>query len=119
MDNNNNNKIYVKSNKGTKLELKNLEIIKQIEESEETDLWVKQKIAEIKNITFKNNVIDIDKKKIVSSIRLNKMNEYGKNKTPLLWEYYKNRGNMDVNYIIKKYSRDNLIINYSINPKTL
>lgn len=115
----NKNKVYVKSNKGTKLELKNLEIIKQIEESEEIDLWIKQKISEIKNITFKNNVIDIEKKKIVSSIKLIKTNEYGKNKTPLIWEYYKNRGNMDVNYIIKKYTRENIIINYSNNPKTL
>ena len=32
----------------------------------------------------------------------------------MVWEYYKNRGNLDINQIIKQYKRENLIINYSI-----
>ena len=109
---------YVKSNKGVKIELKNLDQIKLIEESEELDEWTKKKLSEIKNITFKNNTLDIEKKLFVSSIRLVKTSKLGRKLTPMIWEYYKNRGNLDVNQIIKKYSRDNLIINYSICPKT-
>jgi len=110
-------KIYVKSNKGKKIELKNLDQIKVIEESDEIDEWTKKKILIIKNLIFKNNVIDIEKKKIVSSIRLLKVNKLGKNMTPIIWEYYRNRGNYDVNKLIKHYSRNNLIINYSINSQ--
>ena len=110
-------RVYVKSNKGTKIELKNLDQIKLIEESGELDEWTKKKLSEIKNITFKNNIFDIEEKKLVSSIRLIKTSKLGRKVTPMIWEYYKNRGNLDVNQIIKKYSRDNLIINYSICPK--
>ena len=109
-------RVYVKSNKGTKIELKNLDQLKLIEESGELDEWTRKKLSDIKNITFKNNVFDIDEKKLVSSIRLIKTSKLGRKVTPMVWEYYKNRGNLDVNQIIKKYSRDNLIINYSICP---
>lgn len=108
--------IIVKSNKCKKIELKNLFQIEQIEKSEQLDEWTKNKLSLIKNITFKNNVFDIEKKLIVSSIRLIKTSKLGKRVTPMVWEYYKNRGNLDVNEIINKYSRECLIINYSINP---
>lgn len=107
-------RIYVKSNKGTKIELKNLDKLKMIEESCELNEWTKKKLSEIKNPIFKNNVVDIEKNKLVSSVRLVKTSKLGRKVTPLVWEYYKNRANLDVNEIIKKYSRDNLIINYSI-----
>ena len=110
-------RVYVKSNKGTKIELKNLDQLKLIEESGELDEWTIKKLSEIKNLTFKNNVFDIEKKMLVSSIRLVKTSKLSKTLTPIVWEYYKNRGNLDVNQIIKKYSRGNLIINYSICPK--
>lgn len=110
-------KIYVKSNKGKKIELKNLEQIKSIEISDELDEWTKNKLLNIKNQTFKNNVFDVEKKLLVSSIRVVKTSKLGRNLTPMIWEYYKNRGNLDVNHIIKTYSRENLIINYSICPK--
>ena len=110
-------RIYVKSNKGKKIELKNLDQIKLIEESGELDEWTKKTLSKIKNKTFKNNVLDIEEKKLVSSIRLVKTSKLGRKVTPMVWEYYKNRGNLDVNQIIKKYSRDNLIINYSICPQ--
>lgn len=112
-------RVYVKSNKGKKIELKNLDQLKLIEESGELDEWTRKKLSEIKNVTFKNNVFDIDEKKLVSSIRLVKTSKLGRTVTPMIWEYYKNRGNLDVNEIIKKYSRDNLIINYSICPKNI
>lgn len=109
-------RVYVKSNKGTKIELKNLDQLKLIEESGELDEWTRKKLSEIKNITFKNNVFDIEEKKLVSSMRLVKTSKLGRKVTPMVWEYYKNRGNLDVNQIIKKHSRENLIINYSICP---
>lgn len=108
----------IKSNKKSvkKLELKNLDTIKQIEESGELDKWIQTKMNGIKNITFKNNIFDIEEKKIVSSVRLIKTSKSGRKLTPLIWEYYKNRSNLDINQIIKQYGRDNLIINYSIYP---
>ena len=107
------NKIFVKSDKGIKIELKNINQIKLIENSDNIDDWTKKKLLEIKNLTFKNNIFDIEQNKIVSSVRIIKTSKLGKKITPLLWEYYRNRGNLDVNMIIKKYSRENLSINYS------
>ena len=124
----NNSKIIMTFNKNKKIELKNLDAINKFVSSEETDEWTKNKIIQIRNPVFKNNVVDLgeyDKDKnaymnqrIVSSIRLLKFNKLGKKNTPLVWEYYKNRGNLDVNVIIKKYQRENLIINYSLKPLT-
>ncbi len=124
----NNSKIIMTSNKNKNIELKNLDAINKFVSSEETDEWTKNKIIQIRNPVFKNNVVDLgeyDKDKnaymnqrIVSSIRLLKFNKLGKKNTPLVWEYYKNRGNLDVNDIIKKYQRENLIINYSLKPLT-
>lgn len=111
-------RIYVKSNKksGKKIELKNLDYIKQIEESGELDEWTQNKLAQIKNTTFKNNVFDYGEKKLVSSVRLVKTSKLGRKLTPMVWEYYKNRANLDINQVIKQYGRENLIINYSIPP---
>jgi hypothetical protein len=111
-------RIFVKSNKksGKKIELKNLDIIKQIEESGELDEWTQNKLSQIKNITFKNNVFDYGEKKLVSSVRLLKTSKLGRKLTPMVWEYYKNRANLDINQVIKQYGRNSLIINYSIPP---
>lgn len=111
-------RIYVKSNKksGKKIELKNLDDIKQIEESGELDEWTQNKLGQIKNPTFKNNVFDYGEKKLVSSVRLVKISKLGRKLTPMVWEYYKNRANLDINQVIKQYGRENLIINYSIPP---
>lgn len=111
-------RIFVKSNKksGKKIELKNLDLIKQIEESGELDEWTQNKLGQIKNITFKNNVFDYGEKKLVSSVRLVKTSKLGRKLTPMVWEYYKNRANLDINQVIKQYGRENLIINYSIPP---
>lgn len=111
-------RVFVKSNKksGKKIELKNLDAIKKIEESGELDEWTHKKLSQIKNITFKNNVFDCGEKKLVSSVRLVKTSKLGKKLTPLIWEYYKNRANLDINQIIKQYGREKLIINYSIPP---
>lgn len=109
-------RIYVKSNKGKKIELKNLETIKLIEESGELDQWTQSELGKIKNFTFKNNIFDCEEKKIVSSVRLLKTSKLGRTVKPMVWEYYKNRGNLDINQIIKQYGRSNLVINYSVHP---
>lgn len=111
-------RIYVKSNKksGKRIELKNLDLIHKIEESGEIDEWTRNKLSQIKNITFKNNVFDYVEKKLVSSVRLVKTSKLGRKLTPIVWEYYKNRANLDINQVIKQYGRENLIINYSIPP---
>jgi hypothetical protein len=111
-------RLYVKSNKGKKIELKNLDMIQQLEESDSFDEWTRIQINKINNITFKNNIVDVENKLIVSSVRLIKTSKLGRKVTPMIWEYYKNRGNLDVNQIIKQYGRDSLIINYSLCPKT-
>jgi len=108
-------KIIVKSNKkNKKIELKNLDKIKEIEENIILEPYTKNELSKIKNIIFKNNIFDIEKNQIVSSIRLLKQSKLGNTIQPMVWEYYRHRGNLDVNEIIKKYGRDNLVINYSI-----
>lgn len=111
-------RIYVKSNKksGKKIELKNLDLIAQIEQSGELDEWTQNKLSQIKNPIFKNNVFDYGEKKLVSSVRLVKTSKLGRKLTPMIWEYYKNRANLDINQVIKQYGRENLIINYSVPP---
>ena len=34
----------------------------------------------------------------------------------LVWQYYRHRGCLNVNDVIKKYGRNSLVINYSITP---
>lgn len=78
------------------------------------DSFTSQKLNQIKNPIFLKNVFDTQTKKIVKNVRLKKINSYGKNSTPLVWEYYKNRAKINVNDIIQLYQRENLIITYSI-----
>ena len=80
-----------------------------------------EKLLKIKNEIFKTNVLDIEAKLIVSSVYLKKNNKNEENKEntnnrqmkTMVWEYYKSRNKINVNDIINKYGRDNLIINYS------
>ena len=81
-----------------------------------------EKLLKIKNEIFKTNVLDIEAKLIVSSVYLKKNNKNEENKEninnrqmkTMVWEYYKSRNKINVNDIINKYGRDNLIINYSL-----
>ena len=96
--------------------LNNIEYINQIINLEEIDEYTKNTIISIKNDTFKNNIIDIEKNKIVNSIYLKKKSKIGRHIETMIWQYYRHRGKLDVNKIIKQYGRDNLVINYSIKP---
>jgi hypothetical protein len=88
------------------------------------DSKTEEKLLKIKNEIFKINILDIEAKLIVSSVYLKKNNkneENEKNKEninkqmkTMVWEYYKSRSKTNVNDIINKYGRTNLIINYSL-----
>jgi len=86
------------------------------------DQKTQEKLLKIKNEIFKINILDIDAKLIVSSVYLKKNNKNQENKEninnkemkTMVWEYYKSRNKTNVNDIINKYGRDNLIINYSL-----
>lgn len=71
---------------------------------------------DINNPTFKKNVTDVEKKMIVKSIYLKKKTKMNRDMQTLVWQYYRHRGSLNVNDVIKKYGRDSLIINYSITP---
>jgi len=76
-----------------------------------------ERLLKIKNEKFKMNVFDVEKNLIVSSIYLkknNKNNKLNKEMKNLVWEYYKSRNKTNVNDVINKYGRENLIINFII-----
>ena len=75
--------------------------------------FTNMKLFQIKNLTFKNNVFDRFLKMIVKTVYLKDINN---NKRVLLWTYYRDRNHKNVNDVINKYERINLIINYSILP---
>ena len=71
-------------------------------------------IEKIKNPVFKKNVIDTGTNWVVSSIYLVKKTKLERTMSTMVWEYYRHRPKLDVNEIIKKYKKENLIINYKI-----
>ena len=71
-------------------------------------------LSEIKNPLFRENIIDIETKKIINSIYLQKKTKLGRNMSTMVWQYYRHRGKTNANAIIKRYGRENLIINYKI-----
>ncbi len=70
------------------------------------------KIENIKNEIFIEYSIDNETNKFISLVYLINFNKNKKNR--LLWSYYRDRNKINVNNIIKKYGRNSLIINYSI-----
>ena len=78
------------------------------------DTYTYNSLSSIKNETFKINIFDVDKKLIVKSIYLKKLSKLNRDMSTMVWQYYRHRGKLNVNEIIKKYGRENLIINYSI-----
>jgi hypothetical protein len=77
------------------------------------DKYFSKKYEKIKNLEFKKNIIDTENNLIVKSVYFRKNNK-NNSIIKLLWQYYKDRNKNNVNDIIKKYDRNNLIINYSI-----
>ena len=68
----------------------------------------------IKNDNFKKNILDNEKKLIVSSVYFKKKTKLEKDMTCMVWQQFRHRGKLNVNDVIKKYGRENLIINYCI-----
>lgn len=101
------------------IKLDNLETIDNMLLSGELDEYTQKEMASIKNNSFKNNIIDIEKKLIVSSVYLKKTSKLGRSIETMVWQIFRHRGSMDVNKIIKQYGRNNLIINYSVNPEIM
>jgi oligoribonuclease NrnB/cAMP/cGMP phosphodiesterase (DHH superfamily) len=83
--------------------------INNLLKNENLDNFTRNKLSFIKNNNFKKNIFDLEEKKIVKNIFMKNI----KNKI-LLWTYYRDRNKTDVNEIINKYKRENLIINYSV-----
>jgi hypothetical protein len=71
-------------------------------------------IESIKNPKFKANIMDIETNQVVNSIYLVKKTKLGRTMSTMVWQFFRHRGKLDVNKIIKQYSRENLIINYKI-----
>jgi hypothetical protein len=71
------------------------------------------KIESIKNETFKKYSIDDETNKLISSMYLISFDNL-KQKSRLVWSYYRDRGKINANNIINKYGKNTLIINYSI-----
>jgi hypothetical protein len=70
------------------------------------------KIENLKNQIFTEYSIDNETNKFINYVHL--INFGNSKKSRLLWSYYRDRSKINVNNIIKKYGRNNIIINYSI-----
>lgn len=69
------------------------------------------KIENLKNQIFTEYSIDNETNKLINYVHLINFNNTKKSR--LLWSYFRDRGKINVNNIIKKYGRNNIIINYS------
>jgi len=79
----------------------------------EIDIKTMERLSQIKNEIFKKNIFDNERKLIVSSVYLKKRAHLKNSElSTMVWQYYKSRNKINVNDIIEKYGRNNLIINY-------
>jgi hypothetical protein len=78
------------------------------------DIKTNDFLNNLKNEIFKNNIFDNENKRIVNSIYLQKKTKLGKNMTTMIWQFYRHRGKLNVNDVIKKYGREKLVINYKV-----
>ncbi len=78
------------------------------------DIKTKDFMSSMKNQVFMINVFDLDKKLVVNSVYLNKITKMGRGMSTMVWQYFRHRGKLNVNKLIKQYGRENLTINYKI-----
>lgn len=90
------------------------DFITRIIQDEQIDLKTKEFLSSMKNPVFMQNVFDNEKKLVVNSIYLNKITKLGRSMSTMVWQYFRHRGKLDVNKLIKQYGRENLTINYKI-----
>ena len=88
--------------------------VKTILEDELVDIKTKNFLSSIKNPAFIENTFDQEKKLFVNSIYLNKITKIGRSMSTMIWQFYRHRGKLSVNKVIKQYGRENLTINYKI-----
>jgi hypothetical protein len=88
--------------------------VKTILEDELVDIKTKNFLSSIKNPAFVENTFDLEKKLFVNSIYLNKITKIGRSMSTMIWQFYRHRGKLSVNKVIKQYGRENLTINYKI-----
>ena len=85
----------------------------------ELDEYTQNFLNSLKNEKFKENILDIEKNLIVSSVYFKKKTKLDRDMSTMVWQYYRHRGKTNVNSIIEKYGRDNLVINYSLSNKKI
>ena len=101
-----------KNNKAETLDLDQL--IEDISQDDQIDERTKNFLVGMKNPVFITNVFDTDKKLVVNSVYLNKITKLGRSLSTMVWQYFRHRGKLNVNQLIKQYGRENLTINYKI-----
>ena len=70
----------------------------------------------LKNQVFIDNIIDPNTGKQVKKIYQIKLSKINRIVEPMVWEYYRNRGNTSINDIYKKYKGYKLKIIYFNDP---
>ena len=88
--------------------------LNDIIQDETIDNKTKNFLTSMNNVEFMTNVFDVDKKLVVNSIYLNKITKLGRSMSTMVWQYFRHRGKLNVNKVIKQYGRENLTINYKI-----
>ncbi len=86
----------------------------EIKDRKAHELGTIKYIDSIKNPVFKTNIVDTETNQVVNSIYLVKKTKLGRTLNTMVWQIFRHRGKLNVNQVIKKYSRENLIINYKI-----
>ncbi len=115
-----------KKEKKTKIEKKSIEEIKEERDNKTNELLTqilsddgidqktKDFLSSFKNPDFIENILDLENKLVVNSVYLNKITKMGRSMSTMVWQFYRHRGKLNVNKLIKQYGRENLTINYKI-----
>ncbi len=91
-----------------------VEIQEEIKDMAAHRLGTEKFIQSIKNPVFKTNIVDVETNQVVNSIYLVKKTKLGRTMNTMVWQFFRHRGKLNVNQVIKQYKRENLIINYKI-----
>ncbi len=98
----------------TQTEENPVEIQEEIKDMPAHRLGTEKFIQSIKNPVFKTNIVDVETNQVVNSIYLVKKTKLGRTMSTMVWQFFRHRGKLNVNQVIKQYKRENLIINYKI-----
>ncbi len=86
----------------------------EIKDKTAHQLGTEKFLESIKNPAFKTNIIDTETNQVVNSIYWVKKTKLGRTMSTMVWQFFRHRGKLNVNQVIKQYKRENLIINYKI-----